>query len=156
MRIPDHLEFKRCKTNGRMLVAAKPIKKNVPVLRLKGRIVDYKDASPEAVQLGKNTFLDSKHYYVEDYINHSCNPNTKIDFKTFQFVALRDIRKGEEITYNYLTTEYDMSRDGTDFRCHCGSRKCVKHVRGFKFLTDDHKIRLKRMLSPFLKSKLNL
>jgi len=58
----------------------------------------------------------------EKYINHSCNPNTFV--KTINGVrrvlAMRDIKIGEEITYDYIMNSYN---DGT-FRCNCGSKNC--------------------------------
>jgi hypothetical protein len=45
--------------------------------------------------------------HVEDevgsYINHSCDPSAKID--GVHVVALRDIKVGEEITFNYIENE---------------------------------------------------
>jgi hypothetical protein len=64
------------------------------------------------------------------------------------FVALRNIKKGEEITYNYLTTEYDLVRDNLDFDCKCGSKN--GRIKGFKFLTKSQKLKLKPLLSILL------
>ncbi len=42
---------------------------------------------------------------VARYINHSCKPNcyTQIFGETIWIIAARNIRKGEELTYNYMT-----------------------------------------------------
>jgi hypothetical protein len=56
----------------------------------------------------------------EKYMNHSCNPNTWwADDHTM--IARRDIQAGEEITYDYATTEVTL-----DFtmQCYCGSSLC--------------------------------
>ena len=154
MYIPKHLKFTHNK-KGRALVAAKKIKKGIVVLPLKGSVVrTCREATAEAVQIDEDKFIDSFHLYAEDFINHSCNPNLKIDFENMNFVALRNIKKGEELNYNYLTTEYDLVRDNLDFDCECGSKNCLGRIKGFKFLTKAQKLKLKPLLSPFLEKKL--
>lgn len=63
--------------------------------------------------------VDSGYLFMqkpERYVNHSCDANTMaIDQKD---VAIRGIKKGEEITGDY-------SNDGiVKFRCNCGSKNC--------------------------------
>lgn len=56
------------------------------------------------------------------FINHSCDPNcvTEQDDNGRVWVtALRDIRAGEELTYDYLLYDGD-----DDAPCHCGSPNC--------------------------------
>ena len=55
------------------------------------------------------------------YINHSCDPNSymKITYGHILFMALRDIRPGEEITCDYIST-YHSDRK----RCRCGAASC--------------------------------
>ena len=56
------------------------------------------------------------------FINHSCDPNTY--FRTVKGVrklfAMRDIKKGEEITIDYTVGSHN---EGT-FECHCRSENC--------------------------------
>ena len=47
--------------------------------------------------------------YCWQYLNHSCEPNGYMNTSEFTFRALRDIAAGEEITFNYLTTESEMA-----------------------------------------------
>lgn len=58
----------------------------------------------------------------EKHINHSCDPNTYV--KTIdgirQVVAMKDIKTGVEITYDYAINGYYDS----DIPCHCGSERC--------------------------------
>jgi uncharacterized protein len=64
----------------------------------------------------------------ERYINHSCDPNSFV--KTIQgtrnVLAMREIRRREEITYDYSINGYD---EGT-FECRCGSKNCRKIFQG--------------------------
>ena len=58
------------------------------------------------------------------YINHSCDPNTffRCTPERAEVYALRDIRKGEE-----LTCDYGESQHEGKLPCRCGARNC----RGF-------------------------
>ena len=51
------------------------------------------------------------------YVNHSCNPNTKVKGKTD--VAIKNILKGEEIT-TYYKDDYVQFK----MACNCGSKNC--------------------------------
>ncbi|XVF75007.1 hypothetical protein PTKIN_Ptkin13bG0154700 [Pterospermum kingtungense] len=59
------------------------------------------------------------------YINHSCCPNTEmqkwiIDGETrIGIFAMRDIQKGEHLTYDYQFVQF-----GADQDCHCGAAGC--------------------------------
>ena len=55
------------------------------------------------------------------YINHSCDPNAymKILYGHILFIALRDIRPGEEITIDYESTLHSDTK-----RCSCGAANC--------------------------------
>ena len=68
--------------------------------------------------------------YAWQYLNHSCEPNGYMNIAEFAFRALRSISKGEEITFNYLTTESDLA---TPFSCNCGSATCLGVIRGNKY-----------------------
>lgn len=60
-----------------------------------------------------------------DYINHSCNPNAGIRGRV-QVVAMRDIEKDEEITFDYAMSE------SSDYiiDCRCGSSGCRQLITG--------------------------
>ena len=65
-------------------------------------------------------------YNSARHINHSCSPNaeTEIIRGRIWIIALRDIAKGEEITYNY---GYDFE-DYQDHPCFCGAANCVGYI----------------------------
>jgi len=70
-------------------------------------------------------------------INHSCEPNMGIRnniLRAYDFIALRDIKKGEEITWDYETTEYISIAVKT---CLCNSRNCRRVLRGFKYRANE-------------------
>lgn len=73
-------------------------------------------------------------------INHSCNPNLFIKNKN-ELVALRDINKEEEITYDYSTTmddnqeKIEASGGGLwTMKCKCQNKNCRKLIGQFKDL----------------------
>jgi len=64
-------------------------------------------------------------------INHSCAPNCEalMEDGRIWIVAVRDIRPGEEITFNY---RYDLV-DYRDHPCHCGAPNCVGYMVAEEF-----------------------
>lgn len=60
----------------------------------------------------------------DDFFNHSCEPNAGMSGQ-IMMVAMRRIRAGEEITYDYCMTDagFDYS-----FDCACGKKLCRKRV----------------------------
>src|SRR5919205_2427809 len=125
------------------LYAGKDIIAGAVIFVLKGRITSR--GNKYSIQLDRDKHLDFPLIrkpnddldYAWQYVNHSCDPNGYVNAAEYTFCALRNIRKGEEITFNYLTTEYEMA---APFRCECGSAKCFGLIRGYKFLTADQEI----------------
>jgi len=63
------------------------------------------------------------------YINHSCAPNCEIDIrnKRVYVFAKRNIKTGEELTYDYDTEYFDMYIKPKGCRCtKCESKKIKK------------------------------
>ncbi|MBS3110035.1 SET domain-containing protein-lysine N-methyltransferase [Candidatus Woesearchaeota archaeon] len=62
------------------------------------------------------------------YINHSCEPNCNIMFddNKIYIVANKEIKAGEELTYNYGFDEEDYQ----DHPCRCNSPNCVGYILG--------------------------
>jgi hypothetical protein len=83
------------------------------------------------------------------FVNHACIPNCTIDFDTWELVSRSPIRAGEEITFNYNTTEWEIS---SPFNCACGSQNCGHVIRGFRYLTGAQRSDLRALLSPYLRS----
>jgi hypothetical protein len=65
------------------------------------------------------------------FLNHSCQPNCEalVDAGRIWIVALRDIREGEELTFNY---GYDLE-DYRDYPCRCGASNCVGYIVAEEF-----------------------
>ncbi len=60
------------------------------------------------------------------YINHSCDPNCETDIVKGRIwvIALRDIKKAEELSYNY---GYDLE-EFINHSCKCGTKRCVGYI----------------------------
>lgn len=70
--------------------------------------------------------------YCWQYLNHNCEPNAYLNTAELTFRALRNIERGEEISFNYLTTESKMA---VPFHCSCGSPNCFGFIQGRNFLS---------------------
>ncbi|MBL7874019.1 MAG: SET domain-containing protein [Cyclobacteriaceae bacterium] len=66
--------------------------------------------------------------------NHSCEPNCFFDTTRMEFISLRPILEGEELTFFYPSAEWDMDRA---FQCHCGSEQCLGLIKGARYLSED-------------------
>ena len=66
-------------------------------------------------------------YNTARLINHSCNPNCEVSgtgLKVWVY-AIRDIKKGEELTYDY---GFGFDEYYKDFPCRCRSKNCVGYI----------------------------
>ncbi len=125
--------------------AKQAIKQGSIIVHLKGNIT--RRPSKYTIQVGSNQHLnlpaitrpDDDVDYSWQYLNHCCEPNSYLNTAERTFRALRDITPGEEISFNYLTTESEMAEP---FNCHCGSARCFGYIQGRNFLTLEQAERL--------------
>ena len=77
----------------------------------------------------------SPSYNKARYINHSCNPNCEVEIpkREIQISSIKNIKKGEELSYDY-GYEFD-EEDYKDHICNCGSKNCI----GYIISSDDQK-----------------
>ena len=63
--------------------------------------------------------------------NHSCDPNCDILLtqRTIWIVAKRDIKEGEELSYNYGFT-------AKQYRCQCSANNCCGYILGEEYKQD--------------------
>jgi hypothetical protein len=143
----------RVSSDGRHLVAIRPVAANTRLFTLTGR----ETATPTrySVQVGAALHLDQDcardeadvvRRYFWRYMDHDCEPTTMI--REREVIALRDIAAGDGVTFDYNTTEYDMAEP---FDCHCGSDRCVGLVRGARHLTSAQRARLSHSLAAHLR-----
>ncbi|MBP0020647.1 MAG: SET domain-containing protein [Cyanobacteria bacterium SBLK] len=85
-------------------------------------------------------------------INHSCNPNTGIknnSFGAYDFIALVDIAEGEELSWDYETTEYISISVP---QCSCNAPNCRGGLRGFSFRPIEIKNKYGEFIADYLKT----
>lgn len=89
------------------------------------------------------------------YINHSCVPNVFFDTERMELICLRDILPGEEITFFYPSTEWEMAQP---FLCQCGNRECLQIIQGAAFLPERllNKHRVTRFIEYKMSEKSNV
>jgi len=125
--------------NGKAAFANKDFKKGEEIIEFKGKLFTYEqlptpydEVEDHYVQIDKNLYIGPSSG-VDDFFNHSCNPDSglKIKGKRVILVAIKDIKKNEEITWDYSTT---MDEDDWELDCTCGSKNCRKRIRDFKYL----------------------
>lgn len=95
-----------------------------------------------SVQVGVEQHIDlplereDEAIYQWKFMNHGCQPNVAFDVVSWQFRAARDIRMGEQLRFNYNTTEYQMAEP---FFCNCNDLKCYGQIAGFKYLSEEQR-----------------
>src|SRR5688572_16512633 len=85
----------------------------------------------QSIQVGPDVHLDNIGLWA--YLNHSCRPSVIVDAAARAVFAARPIAAGEELTFFYPSTEWDMERP---FACLCGAPECIREVAGAKYLPD--------------------
>ena len=90
----------------------------LPLSDMLRRVLSGAESVDDALQVGRRTYIDLDK--TSRLFNHSCDPNAGIK-KVSELFALRNIMKGEEITFDYSVT---VSPTEWEMRCQCGSRKC--------------------------------
>jgi uncharacterized protein len=135
------LRVERSKIHGRGVFAAAPIRKGERIIEYKGRRVKWSTASKAYRDVeGKptHTFLfELDDVWVIDatqggnkarWINHSCNPNCRAvqEGDRIFIEAIRTIRQGEELGYDYNIRIEDRLTPSEKKRwpCFCGARAC--------------------------------
>ncbi len=125
---------------GKGVSAGENIKRGEVVQTFKGKekthVVENKkdsvsDSYTNWLGVGRNKWIEVG--YPLQYVNHSCNPNCGIKGKV-TIVALKNIKKDEEITIDYSITECD---DLWEMKCKCGEKICRKIIKSVQFMPED-------------------
>ena len=151
---------KKSDVHGNGLFASQNIKKRSKIIEYVGDKVTKREGDRRAdkqlrkAKKNKNNgmvyiFELNKRYDIDGgasynharLINHSCNPNceVEIDNNEIWISAIKNIKKNEELSYNY---GYSYDTDYIDHICNCGSSKCVGYI-----LDEDEWIKLKKIYS---------
>ena len=144
----------KTENTGKGLFAKIDIKKNEIIFSVQGKIIkeskyhsgSYYKMGPRWLAIGKNTWISPFRSNPWWFINHSCNPNAGLRGKT-TVVAMKNIKKGNEITIDYSITEDDPS---WQMKCECGHNNCRKVVKSVRFLPENIFRKYKQFIPKFL------
>ncbi|KAG9122338.1 hypothetical protein FRC07_001342 [Ceratobasidium sp. 392] len=117
------------------LICLQNVKAGKVIARLTGTTKTKKSWSTVQHGEGPDDHIELNSVLV--YVNHSCSPNAAFDLTSpnkveWNFRALRDIRPGEEFSFFYPSTEWDMDQG---FECKCGVENCIGYISGAKNLS---------------------
>ena len=130
-------EVRESKIHGRGLFATADIAKDEIVAVKGGHIVDGETLrreitprlGPVEIQIGDDLFIAPATREERElsmlYSNHSCDANLGMRGE-ITFVAMRDIRAGEELTHDWATTD----DDDYSVECKCGAPNCRGTLTG--------------------------
>jgi uncharacterized protein len=124
------MKLGRSKIHRWGIYATEPIPARRKVIEYTGERISRRETKSRAESSEMIYLFTLDNYWTIDgsvggsgaqYINHSCEPNlvTRIVKGHILYVALRDIRAGEE-----LTVDYRFDKKVEKVPCRCGSAKC--------------------------------
>jgi hypothetical protein len=154
-------EVRESKIHGRGLFATTEISKHEIVAVKGGHIVDRNTLreqiaprlGPVEIQIDEDLFIapvtDEERELSMLYSNHSCNPNLGVRGE-ITFVAMRDIRAGEELTHDWAMTD----DDDYSVECKCGAPNCRKILTGKDWQRADLQTRYAGYFSAYLARKI--
>jgi uncharacterized protein len=104
-----------------------------------------------SVQIDENLYMaGAPEPEPADFINHSCDPNCGLSGNVV-IVALRDIPVGEELAYDYATTD---GSDYDEFVCECGAVDCRGKISGHDWMLPELQLRYRGSFSPYLAKRI--
>ena len=118
---------RRSRIAGSGVFAVRPIEKDARIVEYKGELVSRAEGIRREDRYAKRgrlwTFIVNDRWIrdagvggnIARYINHACRPNCYVDVvgRTIWILALRPIRAGEELTYDYNSDGF------CEIRCRC-------------------------------------
>ncbi|MBI3333939.1 SET domain-containing protein-lysine N-methyltransferase [Candidatus Pacearchaeota archaeon] len=102
-----------------------------------------KEIADHAIQFEEHKWIDTNGF--GRYANHSCNPNSGFTGK-FKLAAMREIKKGEEILWDYEMTE----NSNWKMNCKCGEKDCRKVIGAYNNMPESVRQKYNRYISTWL------
>ena len=159
--ISSKAKVRKSEIEGLGLFAIKPIKKGEIVAIKGGHIMDGKTLKKVENEIEESYIQIEDNYYIgamkkaevkgnKMFLNHSCNPDVGIRGQ-ISFVARRNIRKGEELTYDWAMENPGRWR----LKCNCGEKICRMTITGNDWKLPSLQKRYKGFFSAFVQEKLD-
>jgi hypothetical protein len=127
MNMPTDVIAIHTENKVRSLVARQDFKRGEVIYQIPAEKVSDKP-NRFTVQMDRNLHTEVGKLSA---LNHSCDPNVILDMEKMVVVACRDIKAGDELSFFYPSTEWEMA---APFICLCGSPSCIHVVAGARFL----------------------
>lgn len=135
------IETRNSRIHGRGVYAAARIRKGTRIIEYLGERISHQEADRRYARKGEDDghtflFIASSRTVIDAgvngndarFINHSCNPNceTVIEGSRVFIDAIRNIKPGEELGYDYQLTweSTDDPAELTLYACRCGAKRC--------------------------------
>jgi uncharacterized protein len=153
-------EVRESPIHGRGLFAIAPIAQDEVVAVKGGHIISREQLGeitpklgPVEIQIGDDLFIapvtEEEREASMLYSNHSCAANLGLRGE-ITFVALRDIRAGEELTHDWCVTD----DDDYSVKCTCGSSACRGTLTGKDWQRPELQNRYAGYFSAYLTKKM--
>lgn len=135
-----YLVVKKSGIHNKGVFAKKTIRKGTKIIEYTGQLVNKEESDKRQERDAKNgtvyVFTLNKKFDIDGFIggghamliNHHCEPNceTEEDNGRIWIKAIKTIRKGEELGYDYCFDEDTYK----EHPCKCGAAKCRKFIIG--------------------------
>lgn len=153
----DNIEIRHTGKYGYSLFAKRNFKRDELVFIVSGKVISYH--TDYTIPIDHELMIEPRQpWSFSAYLNHSCDPNLGIRGRT-HLVALRKIKKGEEVRTNYAFLGYEYGQEKTidgkkkkniDLRCNCGSANCRGFLGSYKYLEPRLRQKYKKYISDYL------
>lgn len=107
-----------------------------------------KERTRTSIQVSMDHHLEAGSF--ASYTNHSCSPNaalrtsysSKDNMGKVALITIKNINKGEELTFDYATTETELTQELMNTECLCKSSLCRKKMMSFPDLSKEEQLKL--------------
>ncbi|HXT10598.1 MAG TPA: SET domain-containing protein-lysine N-methyltransferase [Candidatus Angelobacter sp.] len=138
----DLVTFKSSSIHGTGGFARIDIASETPIIEYVGEKISKQESLARCEQHNEYIFaLDDEHdldgnvsWNPARFLNHSCEPNCEARWEDGRIwiIAIRDVRAGEELTFNY---NYDLD-EYHEYPCRCGAPGCVGFIVAEEFFEE--------------------
>lgn len=142
------------------LFAVRPIKKGEVVGIKGGHIIDWQTLKRHESVIGDSYLQIDDNFVLAPlkkneikkimmFLNHSCGPNVGVRGE-ITFVAMRNIKRGEELTIDYAMVDAGRYR----MKCACGKGDCRRMVSGDDWKNKKLQKKYKGYFSRYIQDKI--
>jgi len=122
----------KSKIHGKGLILNRDVKKDETILIFSGKEITFTSRQwfryPNALQVGYVKWLVPPKGSPGEHLNHCCSPSAGVKGRN-KIVAMRPLKKGEEVTIDYALSEtYPLWH----MKCRCGAKNCRKVVKPYQ------------------------